>query len=142
MPAKRRILALGTTLALVLPLALPASADEWVNPDGSRVGASQSDEPRSREPNDEPDVMARHDWGGEPEYEPRVDVAPRPTYGSNNFLPRATDYPVPRGHMPPPGACRVWFLGRPPGHQPPPGPCEQLEWRVPHGAILVRGDRL
>lgn len=139
MPANQQILAFGITLALVLPLALAAPADEWVNPDGSRVGGSQSDEPRSREPYDEPEVMARRDWGGEPAYESRVDATPRPTYGSDPFVPRAADYPIPRGHMPPPGACRMWFLGRPPGHQPPPGPCEQLEWRVPHGAILVRG---
>lgn len=139
MLAKLRILAFGTTLALVLLLALTAPADEWVNPDGSRVADSEPDEPRSREPYDEPEVMARGDWGGEPEHEPRVDVAPRPTLGNDLSMPRAADSPIPRGHMPPPGACRVWFLGRPPGHQPPPGPCEQLEWRVPHGAILVRG---
>lgn len=139
MVAKQRIVAFGTALALALSLALAAPADEWINPDGSRVGNSESDNPRFREPYNEPEVMARRAGVGDPEYEPRVDVAPRPTFGSDRFMPRAVDDPIPRGHMPPPGACRVWFLGRPPGHQPPPGPCEQLEWRVPHGAILVRG---
>lgn len=46
---------------------------------------------------------------------------------------------IPRGHYPPPGECRVWFPDRPPGHQPPPGPCEELQYRVPPGAYLIRG---
>jgi hypothetical protein len=46
---------------------------------------------------------------------------------------------IPPGHMPPPGACRIWYPDRPPGHQPPPGPCEVLYWQVQPGAVLVRG---
>jgi hypothetical protein len=46
---------------------------------------------------------------------------------------------VPPGHLPPPGACRVWYTDRPPGHQPPPGPCHVLQYQVPPGAVLVRG---
>lgn len=46
---------------------------------------------------------------------------------------------IPPGHMPPPGECRIWFPDRPPGQQPPPGPCSELRYRVPPGAILVRG---
>lgn len=46
---------------------------------------------------------------------------------------------VPPGHLPPPGECRIWFPDRPPGHQPPPGDCASLRWRVPPGAVLVRG---
>jgi hypothetical protein len=30
---------------------------------------------------------------------------------------------IPRGHLPPPGECRVWDRGVPPGHQPPPYRC-------------------
>lgn len=45
-------------------------------------------------------------------------------------------YNIPRGAMPPPGLCRVWYPDRPPGHQPPPGPCNV---HVPRGAVLVRG---
>jgi hypothetical protein len=46
---------------------------------------------------------------------------------------------VPPGHMPPPGKCRVWFPDRPPGQQPPPGDCGELRYRLPPGAVLVRG---
>jgi hypothetical protein len=46
---------------------------------------------------------------------------------------------IPQGHMPPPGACRIWFPDLPPGRQPPPGDCRDLERRVPPGAMLVRG---
>ncbi|WP_460152348.1 tetratricopeptide repeat protein [Pseudomonas sp. S2_B07] len=57
-------------------------------------------------------------------------VEPEPAYD---------ELEIPRGHMPPPGKCRIWFPGRPPGHQPPPGKCKKLRDRVPSGAYLVRG---
>jgi len=50
-------------------------------------------------------------------------------------------FDVPRGHMPPPGMCRIWFPGRPPGHQPPPGDCRRLSREVPRGAYLIAPDR-
>lgn len=46
---------------------------------------------------------------------------------------------VPPGHLPPPGMCRIWYPDRPPGHQPPPDHCGKLQYRVPPGAVLVRG---
>ena len=45
---------------------------------------------------------------------------------------------IPKGHYPPPGACRIWYPGRPPGQQPPPGNCALLKKRVPAGAWLIR----
>lgn len=44
---------------------------------------------------------------------------------------------IPPGHMPPPGACRVWFPGAPPGQQPPPGACDELLRSVPGDAWLL-----
>jgi hypothetical protein len=46
---------------------------------------------------------------------------------------------IPKGHLPPPGKCRVWYPDRPPGQQPPPGDCAELRYKVPPGAVLVRG---
>lgn len=44
---------------------------------------------------------------------------------------------IPPGHLPPPGACRVWVPGKPPGHQAKPGPCAALLRSAPPGSWLV-----
>ncbi|WP_148253630.1 hypothetical protein [Aidingimonas lacisalsi] len=46
---------------------------------------------------------------------------------------------IPKGHMPPPGECRIWYSNTPPGQQPPPGDCSRLRHDVPPGARLIRG---
>lgn len=46
---------------------------------------------------------------------------------------------VPKGHLPPPGECKVWFPDQPAGHQPPPGDCAELSGDVPPGAWLLYG---
>ena len=46
---------------------------------------------------------------------------------------------VPPGHYPPPGECRLWYLGRPPGQQPPPAPCGSLSGSVPLGTFILYG---
>ncbi len=47
--------------------------------------------------------------------------------------------PIPRGHLPSAGQCRIWLPGVAPGHQTPPGSCRSLGRRVPAGAwLLVR----
>lgn len=53
--------------------------------------------------------------------------------------PAYAEVEIPRGHLPPPGKCRIWFPDRPPGHQPAPGKCKKLRYRVPSGAYLVHG---
>lgn len=69
-----------------------------------------------------------------------VVVADEPAGRGPIYVPGPVAAPkIPPGHMPPPGSCRIWFPGRPPGHQPPPGPCEELQYRVPPGAYLIRG---
>ncbi|VVO89047.1 hypothetical protein PS838_02209 [Pseudomonas fluorescens] len=60
----------------------------------------------------------------------RASVEPAPAYDGGE---------IPRGHLPPPGKCRIWFPDRPPGHQPAPGKCKKLRDRVPPGAYLVQG---
>lgn len=45
--------------------------------------------------------------------------------------------PIPPGHYPPPGTCRIWVPGVPPGQQSPPGRCAELQHRIPPGAVLV-----
>ncbi|RON08899.1 hypothetical protein BK659_15775 [Pseudomonas brassicacearum] len=70
---------------------------------------------------------------GRPRPEGRLQMAsvePEPAYD---------EVEIPRGHLPPPGKCRIWFPDRPPGHQPAPGSCKKLRYRVPLGAYLVRG---
>jgi hypothetical protein len=37
---------------------------------------------------------------------------------------------IPRGHLPPPGSCRVWYNDRPAGQQPPPTTCRDAERTV------------
>ncbi|MBP2234014.1 hypothetical protein J2Z31_000504 [Sinorhizobium kostiense] len=52
-------------------------------------------------------------------------------------------YDIPRGHLPPPGSCRVWFDDRPPGHQPPPTSCREarnLAYRY-GGRVIWGGER-
>ena len=55
---------------------------------------------------------------------------------------RRHSYRIPRGHLPPPGRCRVWFDDRPAGQQPPPTSCRQaqrLAYR--YGGQVIWGDR-
>lgn len=47
---------------------------------------------------------------------------------------------IPAGHLPPPGACRVWYSDRPAGHQPPPTSCHRAEQQAHrYGGIVIYG---
>ena len=59
---------------------------------------------------------------------------------------RPAGFRVPPGHMPPPGLCRLWFVGRPPGHQPRPDACARVFRMRPRADVIIlhspaRGDR-
>lgn len=86
-------------------------------------------------------VDVAHDGGY---YEP----APAYDYGGayvDHEYARRVDFrrlPIPRGHVPAAGRCRVWLPGVPPGRQPRSGSCRALEPRVPPGGwLLVRPAR-
>lgn len=139
MAGQRHTATFGAALVLALSMVAAAPAQDWVNPDGSRVGESELDEPADGAPGNETGPVTRREKGVEPPGGPRLEIRPLNPLESDAGVPRAAEFPIPRGHLPPPGACRVWFPDRPPGHQPPPGPCERLRRHVPYGAILVRG---
>jgi hypothetical protein len=51
---------------------------------------------------------------------------------------------VPSGYLPPPGACRVWYDGRPAGYQPPATSCaaaERVARRVHAARVIYGGDQ-
>lgn len=51
---------------------------------------------------------------------------------------------IPPGHLPPAGACRVWYDGRPPGQQPRPTNCreaERIASRDRYARVIYGADR-
>ena len=59
--------------------------------------------------------------------------APAPQRGPST----AATLGIPRGHLPPPGLCRVWIPGEGPGHQPPARGCASIEVTAPAGSWIV-----
>jgi hypothetical protein len=47
---------------------------------------------------------------------------------------------VPRGHLPPPGMCRIWIDGVPPGRQPAPTSCRTAVANRPANARVIWGE--
>jgi hypothetical protein len=67
-------------------------------------------------------------------------VYQHPSGGDEPTVVTSTSRPalkIPPGHLPQPGACRIWYPGVPPGKQPPPGDCQALARNVPEGAWLI-----
>lgn len=68
--------------------------------------------------------------------------SPQTVYAEEHHNEKREPLGIPRGHLPPPGGCRVWFPGRPPGHQPPPVGCREAMATAPAGTwVLYRADR-
>jgi hypothetical protein len=44
---------------------------------------------------------------------------------------------IPKGHLPPPGECKIWFPGREPGQQPPPQSCASALMNAPLGSWVI-----
>jgi hypothetical protein len=44
---------------------------------------------------------------------------------------------IPRGHLPPPGQCKIWYPGKPPGHQPAPQSCVSALKNAPPGTWVI-----
>lgn len=44
---------------------------------------------------------------------------------------------IPKGHLPPPGECKIWIPGRPPGQQGPPQSCSSALRNAPLGAWVI-----
>lgn len=112
----------GLALAAALLTAAAAPAAEWLNPDGSKPGQSGPDHPGA---NALPELP--------------LETTPLPPAIPDADHRQMVTIPIPHGHLPPPGECRVWFVDRPPGHQPPPGSCARLRRQVSAGAILIEG---
>lgn len=47
---------------------------------------------------------------------------------------------IPPGHLPPPGACKIWTPGKPPGHQKSITSCDEAFYYVQPGQMVVRRD--
>ena len=47
------------------------------------------------------------------------------------------DIHVPGGHLPPPGQCKLWLIGRPPGLQAAPIDCDDVPDELSEGIVLV-----
>lgn len=92
---------LGAAAALITLLApLAVQADDWKDESGQGRG--------------------KRDRGGVG-ITVQIPYPAPPAY----YAPRGYYYgqPIPNGHLPPPGECKVWYPDRPAGHQPPPFPC-------------------
>jgi hypothetical protein len=96
--------AIGASILGAGVLATGAAADPWKDESGKgRERGELRYDDRGRDWDDDDDDDRRGGW------------RERSSYG------------VPRGHLPPPGLCRVWFDGRPPGQQPAPVSCERAD---------------
>jgi hypothetical protein len=108
-------------IALGAPTAF---ADEGKNESGERERREGRDEDRDKE------------WKHDKDYRERGshddDRRRRQSYFHEHGYTR-----IPKGHLPPPGECRIWYPDRPAGHQPPPFNCGQARGQVEPGGWLI-----
>lgn len=103
--------------AAFLLTATAASADPWKDESGHGHDDRRDHYDRDRDRDD------RRDW-------------------RRDDRDRRWSRAIPRGHLPPPGLCRVWFDDRPAGHQPPPTDCRRARRIANHyGGRLIWGGR-
>ena len=57
--------------------------------------------------------------------------------GGRGELPEPDFLPIPLGHLPPPGECRIWYINRPAGQQPPPVQCNSVGAAIPRNTWLI-----
>jgi hypothetical protein len=108
------VLRLFTALSLVAALAGPAVADPGKDEAHGKERKEHKEKHRSK----------GKDWE---------------SHGYDGYFHEHgyTTLGIPKGHLPPPGTCRLWYPDRPPGHQPPPERCEYLRYHAPVGAWLI-----
>jgi Ni/Co efflux regulator RcnB len=129
------LLSIITMLVLVIASGTPTMAD----PDKDEARGKEHRQGRD-------DRKYREGWDDRRHHERRSDWEHHERHGhqrhhdGHSYFHQHgyTQLDIPPGHLPPPGACRVWYPGIPPGHQPPPGPCGRLRHRVPAGAWLMQ----
>ena len=45
---------------------------------------------------------------------------------------------IPKGHLPPPGKCKIWLPNKPAGHQGPSMSCKKAMDQAPYGSWVVK----
>ena len=110
-----------------------AWADPWKDESGKGRdrGGYDYDDRRGRDHYDDDDGDRRRYYGDDRRYR-----------GDYDRRHHRSAYRVPRGHLPPPGMCRVWLPHRPAGQQPAPTSCRQARYFAErYGGRVVRGER-
>ena len=77
------------------------------------------------------DKKDRDDYTENNEYKKRIEVGARERQLPLNSLN------IPKGHLPPPGECKIWIPGKPAGQQGPNVSCAYANANAPLGAWVI-----
>lgn len=70
---------------------------------------------------------------------PVPEQSPPPPPRQQAVYPSYKDLHIPKGHLPSPGSCKVWFPNKPAGQQPAPTDCHNAMRNSPAGSwVLTR----